>query len=83
LLDFLIAHPDTRFDGDALIEPLGLDRHVEVTLAAASLAAAFARQGLPRPWNESQLGYLLPARNADLLARARETADRIADRGSG
>jgi F420-dependent oxidoreductase-like protein len=72
LLDFLIAHPDTRVDGAALIEPLGLQRHVEVTLAAAALAAALAKRGFARPWNESQLGYLLPARNAALLARARE-----------
>ncbi|HEU0114474.1 MAG TPA: hypothetical protein VFQ80_07350, partial [Thermomicrobiales bacterium] len=82
LLEFLIAHPDTRFDGAALIEPLGFDRHVEVTLAAASLAAAFAKSGVASPWNESQLGYLLPAASAALLARAHEAAGCAADGGS-
>src|SRR5581483_8580662 len=80
-LDFLIAHPDTRFDGAALMEPLGLQQHVEVTLAAASLAAALAKRGFARPWNESQLGYLLPARAAALLARARDIAGRNGDSG--
>jgi hypothetical protein len=82
LLDYFVAHPDARFDGAALIEPIGLDRHVEVTLAAASLAAAFAKRGFRRPWNESQLGYLLPAREAALLARARVIGAGSADGGS-
>ena len=61
LLDFLIAHPDERFDGAALIRHLGLRRHDEVTRAFAALAADFARHGLARPWNEAQSGYLLPS----------------------
>ncbi len=60
LLDFLIAHPDERFDAATLQERLGLERHDEVARGFAALAADLAGQGLARPWNEAQAGYVLP-----------------------
>jgi F420-dependent oxidoreductase-like protein len=74
LLDFLMTHPDERLDGAALVARLGLERHDEVTRTIAALAADLATHGIARPWNESQLGYLLPAEQAALLARARDSA---------
>jgi F420-dependent oxidoreductase-like protein len=72
LLDFLIDHPDERFDGAALMRRLDLSRHDEVARGFAALAADLAGHGLARPWNEAQAGYLLPPRQAAVLARARE-----------
>jgi alkanesulfonate monooxygenase SsuD/methylene tetrahydromethanopterin reductase-like flavin-dependent oxidoreductase (luciferase family) len=74
LLDFLIDHPEERFNGAALVQHLGLQRHEEVSRAIASLAADFATRGIDRPWNEAQAGYLLPAQQAVVLARVRDTA---------
>ncbi len=72
LLDFLIDHPDERFDGAALMQRLDLQRHDEVARGFAVLAADLAEHGLARPWNEAQAGYLLPVHQAAVLARARE-----------
>ena len=72
LLDFLIDHPDERFDGAALMRQLELSRHDEVARGFAALAADLAEHGLARPWNEAQAGYLLPAQHAAVLARARD-----------
>ncbi len=72
LLDFLIDHPDERFDGAALMRQLELSRHDEVARGFAALAADLAEHGLARPWNEAQAGYLLPAQPAAVLARARD-----------
>jgi F420-dependent oxidoreductase-like protein len=72
LLDFLIDHPDERFDGAALMRHLELERHDEVARGFAELAADLVERGLARPWNEAQAGYLLPAHSAALLAGARE-----------
>jgi alkanesulfonate monooxygenase SsuD/methylene tetrahydromethanopterin reductase-like flavin-dependent oxidoreductase (luciferase family) len=72
LLDFLIDHPDERFDGTALMRQLELERHDDVARGFAALAADLAEQGLACPWNEAQAGYLLPAQSAALLAGARE-----------
>ena len=72
LLDFLIDHPDERFDAAALMRHLELRRHDEVARGFATLAADLAEQGLARPWNEAQAGYLLSVRPAAVLARARE-----------
>ena len=72
LLDFLIDHPDERFEGAALMRHLELRRHDEVARGFAALAANLAEHGLTRPWNEAQAGYLLPAQPAAVLARARE-----------
>jgi F420-dependent oxidoreductase-like protein len=71
VLNFLIDHPDERFDGAALVQRLGLERHDEVARAMAALAAELARHGLARPWNESQVGYLLSGPEAARFARAR------------
>ena len=50
----------------------GIERHRDVTRAIVTLADAFAAQGLARPWNEAQRGYLVTAETADLLSRSRE-----------
>ena len=72
LLDFLIDHPDERFDGVALMQRLELQRHDEVARGFAALGADLAAHGIARPWNEAQNGYLLPKEQAALLGRARE-----------
>jgi F420-dependent oxidoreductase-like protein len=71
LLDFLIDHPDERFDGAALMRQLELGRHDEVARGFAALAEDLAEHGLARPWNEAQAGYLLAAQHAAVLARGR------------
>jgi F420-dependent oxidoreductase-like protein len=72
LLDFLVDHPDERFDSAAVMQHLDLERHDEVARGFAALAADLAEHGLARPWNEAQAGYLLPAQPAAVLARARD-----------
>jgi hypothetical protein len=72
VLDFLIDHPDERFDGRALMQHLEIERHDDVTRAIVNVAATLAEHGLARPWNEAQAGYLLPDNPAAALARARE-----------
>jgi alkanesulfonate monooxygenase SsuD/methylene tetrahydromethanopterin reductase-like flavin-dependent oxidoreductase (luciferase family) len=72
LLDFLIEHPDERFDAAALMRQLELSRHDEVARGFAALAADLAEHGLARPWNEAQAGFLLPGQQAAVLARARD-----------
>ena len=71
LLDVLIDHPDERFDAEALRQRLELDRHDAVARGFAAVAAALAEQGMARPWNEAQAGYLLDAGRAEVLRRAR------------
>ncbi len=75
LLDFLVDHPDERFDGATLMRQLELPRHDEVARGFAALAADLAEHGLARPWNEAQAGYLLPASHAAALARARRQVE--------
>jgi hypothetical protein len=86
LLDFLVDHPDERFDGATLMRKLELSRHDEVARGFAVLATDLADHGLARPWNEAQAGYLLPAQHAVVLARARvedgKTARRVGQSGS-
>jgi F420-dependent oxidoreductase-like protein len=72
LLDFLIDHPDERFDAAELMRQLELSRHDEVARGFAALAADLAEHGLARPWNEAQAGFLLPGQQAAVLARARD-----------
>ena len=74
LLDTLIAHPDERMDGRSLMGHLGVERHDEVTRAVATLAAELAEQGLARPWNEAQQGFLLTGERASLFGGVRESA---------
>ena len=75
MLDFLIDHPDERFDGAALMRQLELPRHDEVARGFAALAADLAEHGLARPWNEAQAGYLLPSQHAAVLSRARRQVE--------
>jgi hypothetical protein len=72
LLDFLIDHPDERFDGAALARQLGFARHRDVARATYALGQLAADLGRRRPWREGQLGYLMDAAQADLLRRARD-----------
>jgi alkanesulfonate monooxygenase SsuD/methylene tetrahydromethanopterin reductase-like flavin-dependent oxidoreductase (luciferase family) len=71
VLDTLIAHPDERLDGRALMALTGIERHADVTRAIVTLAGAFAAHGLARPWNEAQRGYLMSKETALLLADGR------------
>lgn len=71
LLDFLIDHPDQRFDSETLQTALQFSRHKDVALAAWSVGESAAALGLARPWTEGQLGYLMTADTATLMARAR------------
>jgi hypothetical protein len=71
LLDWLIAHPEERFDAAALREQLGLARPDEVARGFAAAANALAGFGLARPWNEAQAGFLLPPEWAEVFAQAR------------
>ena len=72
VLDFLIDHPDERFDGAALVRHLGLAAHRDVARATFYLGTLSAARGRRRPWTEAQLGYLMPSPQAELLRRARE-----------
>jgi F420-dependent oxidoreductase-like protein len=72
LLDFLIDHPDERFDSAALMQRLDLERHDEVARGFAALAADLAEHRLARPWTEAQAGYTLTSQSAAVLARARD-----------
>lgn len=69
-LTWLTAHPEERFEGVDLRERIGVETHAEVTLAAATLGAAFANHGLARPWSEAQRGYMLTSEMAGLIGTA-------------
>ncbi|MCC6793457.1 MAG: LLM class flavin-dependent oxidoreductase [Thermomicrobiales bacterium] len=71
ILDWLMDHPDERFDGSALQSALAIPVHLEVTRAVAGLGSRFFEAGLARPWNEAQRGYLLPADRAHILRSLR------------
>lgn len=75
LLDTLIDNPDERIESTAFVTRLGLERHDEVGRGFAVLGAAFASQGLARPWSEAQRGYLLAADRAAVLAKARGASE--------
>ncbi len=68
ILEELVAHPDERFDGAALVRRLDLAAHEEVARSIATLGNAFEARGIARPWSEAQRGYLLPADQAAILA---------------
>jgi hypothetical protein len=74
VLDFLIDHPEERFDGAAIAHQLDLPRHRDVARATYALGEAAAALGRKRPWGEGQLGYLMPAAQAALLGEARARA---------
>jgi hypothetical protein len=77
VLDFLIDHPDERFEGAAIADTLGLAHHRDVARATYTYGEAARSLGRRRPWTEAQLGYLMPAAHADLFRRARETASGV------
>jgi hypothetical protein len=74
VLDFLIDHPDERIEGAALADTLNLADHREVGRATYAYGEAARALGRARPWQEAQLGYLLPADRAALLRQARDQA---------
>lgn len=71
LLDWLVDHPEERFDGAALRASLSLEAHRDVTRAAAKLGERFTSAGIARPWNEAQRGYLMTAEQAGRLGALR------------
>jgi hypothetical protein len=77
VLDFLIDHPDRRYDGAAIVEHLGLAEHRDVARSTYLIGRLAAEAGLPRPWTEGQLGYLMSGERAAVLRQAR--ADAVTD----
>jgi hypothetical protein len=77
VLDFLIDHPDERFDEAAIADTLGLSQHRDVARATYAYGEAARALGRARPWQESQLGYLMPAAHASLFRHAREQASGV------
>ena len=71
VLDFLIDHPEERFDGAAIARHLGLAQHRDVARATYRLGQLAAARGRARPWNEAQLGYAMAAEQAALFRDAR------------
>ncbi|MEZ4504567.1 MAG: DUF6416 domain-containing protein [Thermomicrobiales bacterium] len=71
LLDYLIDHPGTRMNAEALQAALQFPQHKDVALAAYSIGETAAALGLERPWTEGQTGYEMSAETAALLAQAR------------
>jgi predicted AAA+ superfamily ATPase len=74
VLDFLIDHPDERFEGAAIAESLGLPRHRDTARATFAYGEVARSMGRARPWQEGQLGYQMSADQAALLRRARDRA---------
>ena len=70
VLDCLIAHPDERLDGQAIVRLTGIERHAEVTRAFVALREHFAAGGMAPPWNEAQRGWLLPREAAEKLVQS-------------
>jgi len=74
VLDFLIDHPDEQHEGYAIADTLGLPRHQDVARATYTYGEVARSLGKSRPWQEAQMGYLMPAEEATLLRQAREQA---------
>lgn len=74
VLDFLIDHPDERFEGGTIAEALALPEHRDVARATFAYGEVARELGRARPWQEAQLGYLMPAGQAALLREARDRA---------
>jgi hypothetical protein len=74
VLGFLIDHPDERHEGFAIADTLGLPRHGDVARALYGYGEAARSLGKSRPWQEAQMGYLMPSAQATLLRQARERA---------
>ena len=71
ILDHLIDHPDQRFDGAALARALDLAEHRAVARATYEMGQLAAGLGRNRPWQEAQLGYLMPGPIAELFRQVR------------
>jgi hypothetical protein len=80
VLDFLIDHPDERVEGYAIADSLGLPRHQDVARATYTYGEVARSMGKTRPWQEAQMGYLLPAEQAALLRQARERSRKAGNR---
>ena len=72
VLDFLIDHADERVEGYAIADTLGLPRHHDVARATYTYGEVARSLGKTRPWQEAQMGYLMPAEQVALLRQARE-----------
>ena len=72
ILDYLIDHPDERFNGAEIVSNLGLAAHRDVARATYDMGLVAAGIDLERPWTEGQRGYLMPREQAVLLCRARD-----------
>jgi hypothetical protein len=75
ILDYLIAHPDERFDGAALVRALGLTEHKSVARATYAMGQVAAGLERKRPWGEAQMGYLMPGPMAQLFRASRGAKD--------
>jgi hypothetical protein len=73
LLDWFIDHPDVMREGYQLAADLGFAETRLVARSTYNLGLIAASLGRTRPWNEGQMGYLMPAATADIFARARGT----------
>lgn len=73
LLDWFIDHPDVQREGYQLARDLGFSEVRLVARSTYNIGLAAAALGRARPWNEGQMGYLMPAANAELFAVARKS----------
>jgi hypothetical protein len=71
LLDWFIDHPDVMREGYQLAADLGFPETRLVARSTYNLGRIAASLGRARPWTEGQMGYLMPAANAELFAQAR------------
>lgn len=71
LLDWFIDHPDVMREGYQLAADLGFAETRLVARSTYAIGLIAASLGRARPWNEGQMGYSMPAANAELLARVR------------
>jgi hypothetical protein len=71
VLDYLIAHPDQRFNGAALVKALNLSEHKAVARATYAMGQIAAGLDRSRPWGEAQMGYQMAGPIAALFLEAR------------
>jgi len=74
LLDWFIDHPDVMREGYQLAADLGFPETRLVARSTYNIGQIAASLGRARPWNEGQMGYSMPAANAELFRRARTSA---------
>ena len=71
VFDWLIDHPDQRTEGPAIASALGFDDNKSVARGTYAIGLAAAAEDRARPWHEAQMGYLMPADQAELFKQAR------------